>query len=118
MSKFESQVVIKPWGKEEIIEKNSSYVVKRLTMKAGHRCSLQYHELKRETIYVLTGVLKISTGSHVDQMTESIYHQNSFVTIEPFTLHRMEGIEEAVYLEASTTELADVVRLEDDYQRR
>jgi mannose-6-phosphate isomerase len=118
MNDFNFRISVKPWGKEEIIEENNSYVLKRLTMKAGHRCSLQYHELKRETIYVVTGVLKISTGNHLDKMKESIYYPNSSITIEPLTLHRMEGIEDSVYLEASTTELNDVVRLADDYHRQ
>jgi mannose-6-phosphate isomerase len=117
MSRLEIRVVSKPWGQEEIIEVNGSYVVKRLTMQAGQRCSLQYHERKRETIYVVSGLLKITTGTELKLMTQKIYSANSFITIEPKTIHRMEGIEETVYLEASTTELDDVVRLEDDYQR-
>jgi mannose-6-phosphate isomerase-like protein (cupin superfamily) len=117
MKQIDISTTIKPWGKEEIVEENVAYVVKRLTMKAGHRCSLQYHELKRETIYVLSGVLKISIGIDKNQMTEDVYYPNSFITIEPLTLHRMEGIEDTVYLEASTTEIHDVVRLEDDYNR-
>ena len=47
------RVVDKPWGKEELIEYNDHYVVKRICMKANECCSIQYHELKRETIYVL-----------------------------------------------------------------
>ena len=31
-------------------------------MKKGHRCSLQYHNKKKETIYVLTGKLRIFFG--------------------------------------------------------
>ena len=117
MNAFQLKIVDKPWGQEEIIEVNSSYVVKRLTMHVGQRCSLQYHERKRETIYVVSGLLKITTGTELKFMIEKIYSANSFITIEPMTIHRMEGIEETVYLEASTTELDDVVRLEDDYQR-
>ena len=51
------QVIEKPWGCEEVVEINDKYMVKKLTMWAGHRCSLQYHNLKKETIYVLSGVL-------------------------------------------------------------
>ena len=40
--------------------------------------------------------------------------------IEPGTVHRIEGFsqEPAVILEVSTTELDDVVRLQDDYGRQ
>ena len=41
--------IIKPWGSEELLEVNSEYVMKRLYMKKGHQCSLQYHEEKSET---------------------------------------------------------------------
>mgnify|MGYP000078733492 CR=1 FL=1 len=37
------EIVEKPWGREEIVEVNERYMVKKLTMFAGHRCSLQYH---------------------------------------------------------------------------
>ena len=50
----------KPWGYEELLEQNDVYVVKRLFMKAGHSCSLQYHNKKHETIYVLSGKLAVS----------------------------------------------------------
>ena len=36
----------------------------------------------------------------------------------PGTIHRMEGLEESVYLEASTPDLDDVVRISDDYNRK
>ena len=49
----------KPWGYEELIECNDRYVVKKLFMKKGHSCSIQYHELKTETIIVLNGTLNI-----------------------------------------------------------
>ena len=44
----------KPWGFEELIECNDKYVVKKLFMKKGHSSSIQYHELKTETIIVLS----------------------------------------------------------------
>ena len=52
-------LIKKPWGKEELLEKNKKFMVKRLFMKKGHRCSLQYHNKKKETIFVLSGKLKV-----------------------------------------------------------
>jgi hypothetical protein len=49
----------KPWGYEELLECNDKYVVKKLFMKKGNSCSIQYHELKTETIVVLSGKLNI-----------------------------------------------------------
>ncbi len=36
----------KPWGYEQLIEKNKKFMFKKLFMKKNHRCSLQYHEKK------------------------------------------------------------------------
>ena len=47
--------LIKPWGYELLIEKNNRYVLKKLGMNKGHKCSIQYHMKKKETIYVLRG---------------------------------------------------------------
>jgi len=110
-------VIEKPWGREEVIEINDKFMVKRLTMWAGHRCSLQYHNVKKETVYVLSGVLKILQGSSTDSLEEKLFFAGDTLTIPPGLIHRMEGVEDAVYLEASTPEMDDVVRLADDYQR-
>ncbi len=111
------RVIDKPWGKEEVVEINDRYMMKRLTMLAGHRCSLQYHNVKRETIYVLSGRLKIVNGIDQKNLTESIYTAGDTVTIPAKIIHRMEAIEDSIYLEASTPEMDDVVRLSDDYKR-
>ena len=57
------KVITKPWGSETIIEINKKYLLKKLYMKKNHRCSLQFHNFKKETIYVLKGKLKITIGS-------------------------------------------------------
>ena len=111
------KVIEKPWGREEVVEINEKYMVKKLTMFAGHRCSLQYHNIKKETIYVLSGVLKIIQGKSQDSLTEKLYRPGDTITIPPGLIHRMEGVEDSVYLEASTPEMDDVVRLVDDYKR-
>ncbi len=112
------RIISKPWGQEELLEVNDRYMVKRLTMKQGKRCSLQYHNKKRETIYVLKGKLKIISGINERSLQERIYSAGESVTIETGTIHRMEGLTKAVYLEASTPELGDVIRLQDDFGRK
>ena len=44
--------------------------------------------------------------------------KNQSLILEPFIYHRMEGLEKTVYLEASTPQLSDVVRISDDYNRK
>ena len=45
---MKKKIINKPWGREEVIEINNKFMVKKLFMKKGHRCSLQYHEKKRK----------------------------------------------------------------------
>ena len=111
------QVIEKPWGKEEVIEINDCYMMKKLTMWKGHRCSLQYHNQKRETIYVLSGQLRIYYGPSQYQLESRVFGPAETITLTPGVVHRMEAVEDSVYLEASTPEMDDVVRLVDDYQR-
>ncbi|MER2519186.1 MAG: cupin domain-containing protein [Bdellovibrionales bacterium] len=110
-------VIEKPWGKEEVIEINDRYMMKKLTMWKGHRCSIQYHNVKCETIYVLSGQLRIYSGPSLEKLDSKVYVPGETITIRPGTVHRMEAVEDSVYLEASTPEMTDVVRLQDDYQR-
>jgi len=111
------KIIKKPWGKEEIVEINDKYMVKKLTMLKGHRCSLQYHNYKKETIYILSGKLKIYSGDSIKNLSSKIYEANEAITLSPGVVHRMEGEEDCVYLEASTPQMDDVVRIDDDYNR-
>ena len=111
------EVIEKPWGKEEVVEINDRYMVKKLTMWKDHRCSLQYHEIKRETIYVLSGLLNIISGPDEKSLEGKVYKPGESVTLKPGIVHRMEAVEDAVYLEASTPEMEDVIRIKDDYNR-
>jgi hypothetical protein len=54
----------------------------------------------------------------VDKLEEKIMYPGSYLTIDPFIIHRMEGmLDNTHYLETSTHELWDVVRLNDKYNR-
>ena len=108
---------VKPWGYEELIECNDKYVVKKLFMKKNERCSIQYHELKTETIVVISGKLKIYIGNDINELSEKIYLPTETITIKPYTIHMMEAVEDSLYIEASTNELWDVIRLKDKYNR-
>ena len=108
-----SKLIDKPWGSEKIIEVNENYVVKQLYMKTGCRCSLQKHLEKHETIYVISGILKLTVNKKDIEMKAGDFH-----VIPPNTIHRMSGVKNAIYIECSTPQLDDVVRLEDDYNRK
>ena len=110
-------LIEKPWGSELLLEKNDRYMVKLLTMKKDHCCSLQYHEQKTETVYVLSGNLRIYLGDSQDKLETVSMLPGDYITLHPGKVHRMEGIVDSTYLEASTPEMDDVVRLIDHYGR-
>jgi mannose-6-phosphate isomerase len=110
--------VDKPWGHEvHFAFVDGKYCGKELHIDAGHALSLQYHEVKEETVAVQTGRLLFHVGKHVDDLDEFELLPGEAVHLAPGTIHRMTAIVDTVVLEASTTELTDVVRLEDRYGR-
>lgn len=115
--KKEVKIIEKPWGYEKLIEVNGDYVVKELFMSESNSCSLQYHEKKHETFYVLSGRLKFEVGPDKNNLEEMILNVGEFYTIEPFVVHRMSAVVDSLYLESSTNHLDDVIRLEDKYGR-
>ncbi len=108
--------ILKPWGYEEILEKNKFYVLKKLFMKKNHRCSLQFHKKKIETIFVVSGSLQVLYGKSKN-LKNVLLKKNQMITLKPFTVHRMAAKTNCFYLEASTPQLKDVVRIQDDYKR-
>jgi mannose-6-phosphate isomerase len=52
---MDSQIKYKPWGKEVWLELNDYYCYKRIYINKGYRTSLQYHEKKVETNYLISG---------------------------------------------------------------
>lgn len=106
----------KPWGHELIWAKTSRYVGKILHVKAGESLSLQYHEMKEETLLVIRGKIILTLQSGDDQRRVTMDTGVAF-HIPPRLIHRMEAVEDTDIVEVSTTELDDVVRLEDRYGR-
>ena len=114
---MKNKKINKPWGYEILIEKNKKYMFKELFMKKNHRCSLQYHKKKTETIFVVSGKLKIFTGKNKKNLKQKTFRAKQTITIKPKTIHRMQAMVDTVYLEASSPEFYDVIRLSDDYGR-
>ena len=116
---MKGKIVKKPWGREEVLIISPRYVVKKIIINSGHRLSLQYHELKEETIFVHKGILIVWKSDDFHDMVTlcpgEVYHVN------PGDVHRFgcpENIDECVIIECSTPELEDVIRLKDDYNRK
>ncbi len=110
------QRVPKPWGYELIYAKTNRYVGKILHINRGESLSLQYHEMKEETLYVVEGDLLL-TIEHEGDRRELRLRKGEAFHIPPRLIHRMEAIVDTDVAEVSTPELEDVVRLEDRYGR-
>ncbi|HEV7428805.1 MAG TPA: cupin domain-containing protein [Thermoanaerobaculia bacterium] len=108
--------VPKPWGYELIFAKTERYVGKILHINRGESLSLQYHEIKEETLFVVAGELKLTIEIDGDRRELPLRAGEAF-HIAPRMIHRMEAIEDTDVAEVSTPELDDVVRLEDRYGR-
>ena len=109
--------VEKPWGYEIWYGVTDSYVGKILQVNAGHRLSLQYHEQKDESNYLLSGKLKLIKGASVDTLIEAVIVPGHTWRNLPGEIHTIEAIEDAEVLEVSTNHLDDVVRIRDNYGR-
>ncbi len=77
-------------------------------MDRQHRCSLQYHEKKTETQYLLSGQVKLTFGQDQANLQEKILNPGDKFDVYPYTIHRVAGIVDSIILEVSTPELDDV----------
>jgi len=109
--------VEKPWGYERLWALTPLYAGKILFIKAGESLSLQYHELKDETIRIESGQMRFRAGPSPDHLETYILDPGMSFAIPTGLVHQMEAIEDCTVVEVSTPHLADVVRIEDRYGR-
>ena len=107
----------KPWGFELLFAHSAKYAGKVIFVKKGHRLSLQYHQKKDETMYIHEGKAFMEIGDEKGHLTSKILQPDQCIRIAPGTKHRLEALEDTLFLEVSTAEIEDVVRLQDDYGR-
>lgn len=121
-SKFTTEPYVKkvpkPWGYEiHWVPDGMSYMGKILHIKAGKRLSLQMHDQKQETYWLLNGecdlILENSNGE-----LETIHMEKGVgYTTYLGQRHRHHAVSDCDVMEASTGEIGRTIRLEDDYNR-
>jgi mannose-6-phosphate isomerase-like protein (cupin superfamily) len=121
------KTVEKPWGREVWFADQAAYAGKILEVKKGCRLSLQYHERKTETLYLVSGKVLLTlrpiapgetpAAALVTSADQSLWLPGQSVHIPVRTIHRFEALEDSVLIESSTPDLTDVVRLQDDFAR-
>jgi mannose-6-phosphate isomerase len=109
--------VPKPWGHEIIWAKSDRYVGKILHINAGQELSVQYHNRKDETIYLLSGEMSYRVQGDGDQLEDVRLELGESFRNTPGTIHQMVAVTDCDVLEVSTPDLDDVVRLSDKYGR-
>ena len=113
----EPRRVEKPWGWELVWAEADAYVGKLLFVRAGEALSLQYHEAKDESWLVQDGRARLELGGVDDELEAIEITAGDAFHFPPRTVHRVTAIEDTLVVEVSTTQLDDVVRLEDRYGR-
>jgi mannose-6-phosphate isomerase len=110
--------VPKPWGHETIWAQSERYTGKILHINAGHELSVQYHNRKDETVYLLSGEIVYRVQREGDDILDDVQLKvgESF-RITPGTIHQMVAVTDCDVLEVSTPEVDDIVRLSDKYGR-
>lgn len=111
----------KPWGHERIFAAaDGKYVGKIIYVTAGRSLSLQYHEAKEETIFLLSGEAVIQYGPIDGPLAERTFRPGDAIHLPPRVVHRITAVTDITFAEASTAGpgwRSDVVRLQDDYGR-
>ena len=111
------RTVPKPWGEERIFAETPRYAGKLISIRAGESMSFQYHNLKEETVHVLSGRLGLEVDRGAGREVLSLGPGETF-HITPLMKHRMFASDaDCLVVEVSSPELDDVVRLEDRYGR-
>ena len=109
--------VEKPWGHELIWAHTDRYVGKVIVIEAGKRLSLQRHVVKDESIYVISGHLRLTLEDEAGAIDVVDLEAGDHRHVPTGRIHRFEAVERTELMEISTPELDDVIRLEDDFGR-
>ena len=114
---LEHLTVHRPWGSYTVLEEGPGYKVKRVTVNAGGRLSLQLHHKRSEHWVVIAGMARVTRG---DEVFDLLVGQSTAIPVE--TKHRLENpggdtlhiieVQNGPYLGED-----DIVRFKDDYGR-
>ena len=112
------KIINKPWGKEEWLELNEKYCYKRIYINKGYKTSYQYHNFKRETNYLIQGTAEVWLENDEGIVEKKIMKAGEFFNVTPPKKHRVIALTDIILQEVSTPEVDDVIRIEDDTNRK
>lgn len=109
--------VFRPWGDYDLVDQGARYQVKRITVKPGHKLSVQMHHHRAEHWIVVSGTAKVQLGEQQILLTEN---QSTYIPVG--AVHALENpgkiplelieVQSGAYLGED-----DIVRFEDHYGR-
>ncbi len=112
------KIVEKPWGYElHFVPDTMPYMGKILHIDAGKRLSLQSHDQKQESWFLIKGKAKIIWDNELGGLIETEMKAGKGYTCRINQRHRLVGITDCDIIEVSTPERGTTYRLEDDYGR-
>lgn len=110
--------VEKPWGYElHWVREDAPYIGKVLHIDAGKRLSLQVHDEKQESWFIMNGQAIVIWENAQGEMIETELQPGVGYSTKVGQKHRLKGLTDADILEVSTPESGTTWRLEDDYTR-
>jgi len=96
---------------------NEHYAYKLIHMNAGYQSSLQWHEKKVETNYVIEGEAEVLLEKDDGTMESRTYKVGDGWCVPLKTKHRVIATTDYTALECSTAHLNDCIRFADDSAR-
>lgn len=110
--------VEKPWGYElHWVREGAPYMGKIMHINAGTQLSLQVHDEKEESYFMMSGRAKLMWQDPSGKMVETEMQPGFGYSTQVGQKHRLIGITDCDVIEASTPEKGTTWRLEDDYAR-
>lgn len=97
-----TEIHLKGWGSEEWLYNSDLYCAKILKIDSGKKCSIHFHEIKTETMLVVSGRVLMRYGLELSRLEQAILEPGMVFHIEPGLLHQFEGLEASVIHEFST----------------
>lgn len=110
--------VEKPWGYElHWVPVDRPYMGKIEHVNAGQRMSLQIHDQKQESWFLMSGRAKVIWENNQGEMIETELQGGHGYSTAIGQKHRLVAITDCDIIEVSTPEVGITWRLEDDYAR-
>ena len=94
--------VEKPWGFELIWAHTEHYVGKLLFIRKGQRLSLQYHQRKDESVFVVRGRMALHLADAAGELEVHELGPGDHRRIPTGRTHRFEALEDVEVMEVST----------------